>query len=107
MKVHRELGPGFKEIIYKDALEIEFQLNKIPYVREKPFAANYLGFPLKRKINVDFIVYESIILEVKACQTIIGRFITTLLHYLKMCGLKLGIIANFGEKSLKYKRVLR
>ena len=107
MKVHREMGPGFKEVIYKDALELEFQLNKIPYVREKSFTANYLGFPLKRKINVDFIVFDSIILEAKASQTIIYRFISTLLHYLKMCGLKLGIIANFGEKSFTFKRVLR
>ena len=107
MKVHRELGPGFKEVIYKDALEIEFQLNKIPYEREKCFTTNYLGFPLKRKINVDFIVYGSIILEAKATSGIIKRFADTLLHYLKMAGFKLGIIANFGEKSLTYKRVLR
>jgi GxxExxY protein len=107
MKVHRELGPGFKEVIYKDALELEFQINKVPYEREKSFSANYLGLPLRRKINVDFIIYSSIVLEAKATSMIIDRFVSTLLHYLKMSGFKLGIIANFGEKSFKYKRVLR
>ena len=106
MKVHRELGPGFKEVIYKDALEPEFQMNKIPYEREKYFTASYLGFPLPRKIKVDFILYNSLVLEAKATSNIIKRFVSILLHYLKMSGFKLGIIANFGEKSFTYKRVL-
>jgi len=106
MKVHRELGPGFKEIVYMDALELEFQANNIPYAREKVFRANYLGIPL-RKFSVDFLVYDCIVLEGKAASMIIKRFITIMLNYLAVTNLKLGIIANFGESSFKFKRVLR
>ena len=60
MKVHRELGPGFKEVVYKDALELELQANNIPYVREQPYVVNYIGFPL-RKFNADFVVYGCIL----------------------------------------------
>jgi GxxExxY protein len=106
MKVHRELGPGFKEIVYKDALELELQANNIPYIREKPFKVNYRGLSLKRKYCPDFIVYNAILLEAKAVSMIIDRFITDTLNYLKTTELKLGIIANFGERSFKYKRVI-
>ena len=106
MKVHRELGPGFKEIVYKDALELELLANNIPYTREKSFAVNYMGLPLRRKFCPDFIIYNAILLEVKATASIVGRFITDTINYLKTTGLKLGIIANFGEASFKYKRVI-
>ena len=106
MKVHRELGPGFKEVVYKDALELEFQANNIPYVREKSFTVSYKGLGLRRKFCVDFIVYDSILLEAKSTSTIIQRFVSIVLNYLRVTGLKLGIIANFGESSFKYKRVI-
>jgi GxxExxY protein len=106
MEVHRELGPGFSEVIYKDALEIELKNHNIPYVREKEFIAKYKGHALGRKFNVDFIMYNSIILEAKAVSTLIEDFVGRTVNYLKVSGCQLGILGNFGEKSFKYKRVI-
>lgn len=106
MEVHRELGMGFKEIIYKDALEYEFKINGILYSREKEYKIKYKDIILPRRYNADFIVFESIILEVKATSTIINGFVKQTINYLKASGLQLGIIANFGEKSFISKRVV-
>ena len=106
MEVHKELGMGFKEIIYKDALEIEFQQLKIPYQREKLYQVEYKGKILPRRYPADFVVYDSIILEVKATPLIINNFVLQTRNYLKASGIKLGIIANFGEKSFMSKRIV-
>jgi len=106
MEVHNELGMGFKEAVYKDALELEFRTLKIPFKREQPFTIRYKGKILPRKYFADFIVFNSIILEVKATPVIIDPFVYQTINYLKASGIKLGIIVNFGEKSLTYKRVL-
>ena len=106
MEVHRELGMGFKEIVYKDALEMEFQSLQINYEREKPYKIYYKGKALPRKYYADFVVFDSIILEVKATPVIINPFVYQTINYLKASGIKLGIIANFGEKSLTSKRVV-
>lgn len=106
MEVHKELGKGFQEIVYKDALEIEFQINSIPYTREKQFEIFYKNFKLPRNYNADFVVYEKIILEVKAIESLTSGNIKQTLNYLATSKLKLGLIVNFGEDSLKYKRVI-
>ena len=106
MEVHRELGPGFSEAIYKDALEIELKKHNIPYQREKTFKVQYKGETLPRKYKADFIVYNAIILEAKAVSAIIEDFVKITINYLKVSGLKLGIIGNFGERSFKYRRVV-
>ena len=106
MEVHRELGMGFKEIVYKDALEFEFKTRKIIYIREKEFIIEYKGIILPHRYYADFIVYDSIILEVKASYMIVNNFVTQTVNYLKASGLQLGIIANFGEKSFVSKRVV-
>jgi GxxExxY protein len=106
MEVHRELGMGFKEIIYKDAIELEFQEKGIIYQRERKFEIEYKGKVLPHKYFADFVVFNSIILEVKSSSVIINNFVSTTINYLKASGLKLGLIANFGEKSFTYKRVL-
>ncbi len=106
MEVHRELGMGFKEIIYKDALQMEFVALGINFEREKPYTIHYKGKALPRKYFADFVVFDSIILEVKATPVIINPFVYQTINYLKASGIKLGIIANFGEKSLVYKRVV-
>jgi len=107
MEVHRELGPGFSEAIYKEALEIELKLHNVPYEREKLCRVKYKGFTLVKRYNADFVVYDSIILEAKAVSAIIDDFIRVTVNYLKASELHLGIIANFGEASFKYKRVIR
>jgi len=106
MEVHKELGFGFKEIIYKDALEIEFKSSNIPYQRERLYKVEYKGKVLPRRYPVDFVVYNSIILEIKAMPMIINNFVLQTRNYLKASGIRLGIIVNFGESSLKYKRVV-
>lgn len=106
IEVHKELGFGFKEIIYKDALEIEFKIRDIPYLREKFYKIEYKGRILPRRYPADFVVYESIILEVKAMPVIINNFVLQTRNYLKASGIRLGIIANFGESSFKSKRVV-
>ena|SRR5689334_9269476 len=106
MEVHRELGPGFSEAIYKDALEIELKRHNIPYEREKRFTVLYKGETLPKKYKADFIVYNAILLEAKAVSTIVEDFVKITIIYLKCSGLKLGIIGNFGERSFKYRRVV-
>jgi GxxExxY protein len=106
MEVHKELGMGFKEAVYKDALELEFNAAKIPFTREKPYIIRYKGKVLSKKYFADFVVFDSIILEVKATPMIINPFVYQTINYLKASGIKLGIIANFGNKSLAYKRVV-
>ena len=106
MEIHNELGMGFKEIVYKDALEYEFKTKNIAYIREKEFNIEYKGIILPHRYYADFIVYGSIILEVKASYMIVNNFVTQTINYLKASGLQLGIIANFGEKSFVSKRVV-
>lgn len=106
MEVHTNLGMGFKEAVYKDALEIELKTQKIPFVKEKQFKIEYKGIVLPHKYYADFIVFNSIILEIKSASFIIDNFIAQTINYLKASGIKLGIIANFGERSLTYKRVV-
>jgi len=66
----------------------------------------YKGFALAHKFSADFIVYDSIVLEAKAMSMMVDRFISITINYLKASGLKLGIIANFGERSFRHKRVV-
>ena len=106
MEVHRELGMGFKEIIYKDALEIEFQAQNVPHQREKMFTIEYKGKELRHRYPADFVVFDQIVLEVKATAFIVDSFVAQTINYLKASGLKLGIIVNFGEKSLNFKRIV-
>jgi GxxExxY protein len=106
MEVHRELGIGFKENVYKDALEIEFRNNNVSYCRERQFKIEYKGIILPHKYFADFIVYDQIILEVKSSTSIVDNFIAQTINYLKASGLRLGIIANFGEKSFTHKRIV-
>ena len=106
MEVHRNLGMGFKEAVYKDALEVELANQSIPFVREKRYEIAYKGVVLRHKYYADFIVYNSIILEIKSASLIIDKFVAQTINYLKASGIKLGIIANFGQRSFQYKRVV-
>ena len=78
----------------------------IPYKREQLYKIEYKGKILPRRYSADFVVFESIILEVKAMPLIINNFVLQTRNHLKASGIRLGIIANFGEKSLAYKRVV-
>ncbi len=106
MEVHNNLGAGFLEIVYKDALEYEFRKANIPYEREKQYEVNYKGIILPHKFYADFVVYDKIVLEVKGVSAITEEFIAQGLNYLKVSGNSLALIVNFGEIKLSYKRVV-
>lgn len=106
MEVHRELGHGFKEVVYKDALEYELKQAGISYEREKQFVIPYKNITPPRKYNADFIVFDCMIIEAKATSIIVNEFVGQTINYLKASGLKLGIIANFGQPSFVWKRVV-
>jgi len=106
MEVHNNLGKGFLEIVYKDALAYELKKNNIPFEREKEYVVNYKDIILPHKFYADFVVFDKIILEVKGMAGIADEHISQTLNYLKVSGCKLGLIVNFGELSLQYKRVV-
>ena len=105
-EVHNNLGPGFLEIVYKDALEYEFKKANIPYTRETKYEVNYKGIVLPHYFYADFVVYDKIILEVKAVSNIVDEFIAQAINYLKVSDNKLALIVNFGELKINSKRIV-
>ena len=106
MEVHRNLGPGLLEVVYKDALEIEFKANDIPFGREKEFSIEYKGIILPHKFYADFIVNEDIVLEVKAVKEFSGEHTAQVLNYMKLSNSEIGLLVNFQNKSLQHKRLV-
>lgn len=106
MEVHNNLGAGFLEIVYKDALELEFRKSGIGFEREKMYEVNYKGVVLPHRFYADFVVFDKIILEVKGISGISEEFIAQALNYLKVSGNQLALIVNFGELKLNSKRVV-
>jgi GxxExxY protein len=107
IEVHKELGYGFLEAVYQEALAIEFKNQKIPFEREKDLRLYYKNVQLNKRYKVDFICYNTIILEIKASSDLISEYESQLLNYLRATNLKLGILINFGQKSRKYKRLIK
>jgi GxxExxY protein len=106
MEVHKVLGKGHNENVYGDALEYEFKMNNIPYEREKQYNINYKNIVLPRYYFSDFTVFGEIILELKAIQTLTSSETKQVLNYLAAAKNKIGLLVNFGEDSLKYKRLI-
>jgi GxxExxY protein len=106
MEVHNNLGAGFMEVVYKDALEWEFRKTGIPYEREREYSVNYKGTILPHKFYADFVVFDKIILEVKGVAAINDLFIAQAINYLKVSQNKLALIVNFGELRLNHKRIV-
>src|ERR1035438_2905693 len=98
MEVHRELGKGHDEVIYKDALEIEFQRQGIPFKREQNYQLTYKGVVLPHKYFADFVVLDKIILEAKAIECLTDSHVKQTLNYLAASKLRLGLLVNFGEE---------
>jgi GxxExxY protein len=105
-EVHNNLGPGFLEIVYKDALEYEFRKAGIHYCREVEYEVNYKGIILPHKFYADFVVYDKIILEVKCLRILTDEHFAQTLNYLKVSGCKLGLLVNFGELKLVKRRIV-
>jgi GxxExxY protein len=107
MEVHRTLGFGFLEMIYKDAIKLEFAEKQISFLREDETSVNYKGKILKHKFFADFTVFKNIIIEVKANKEGIPvDAVAQTLNYLKASGFRLGVLINFGKTSLEYKRLI-
>ena len=106
MEVHNNLGAGFSEIVYKDALELEFKNAKIEYSREKEYTVNYKGIILSHKFYADFVIFDKIILEVKGKNKIADEDIAQCINYLQVSGNNLALLVNFGEPKLNYKRIV-
>ena len=104
--VHNELGCGFLERVYQDALEYEFKERGIPYEREKLIQIMYKDKPLGEPYRADFVCYDKIIVELKALSELDGTHRAQVINYLKATKMKLGLLVNFGETSAKVERLL-
>lgn len=106
MTVHNTLGNGFLEEVYQEALEIELKEQGIPYEREKNINILYHDVQLKKFYKADFLCYGEIIVELKALSGLTDDHRAQVLNYLKATHKRLGLLINFGEKSLKYERLI-
>jgi GxxExxY protein len=106
MEVHKILGKGHSENVYGNALEYEFKSNSVVYEREKKYNIEYKEIILPRYYFSDFTVYDEIILEIKAIQQLTNNEIKQILNYLAASKNKIGLLINFGEDSLSYRRVI-
>ena len=103
-EVHKILGCGFIEAVYQEALEHEFDIQNIPYEREKILQIEYKGITLNKKYEADFVCYDKIIVELKAQRELTSIDESQILNYLSATEFRLGLLVNFGETSLKFKR---
>ena len=105
MAVHTELGCGFLEAVYQEALELEFSHRGIPFIREQRIQISYKGRPLNRAYIADFICYGEIIIELKALSALESVHEAQVINYLKAIDLPIGLLINFGQSSLQQKRI--
>jgi GxxExxY protein len=105
MEVHRQLGCGFVEPVYQEALAMEFGLRRLPYQREAELPVFYKGKKLGTSYRPDFVCYESLVIELKALAKLGGVEEAQILNYLKAGGFATGLLLNFGAKTLEYRRV--
>ena len=106
IEVHNNLGSGFSEIVYKDALEYEFWKAGIPFEREKVYDITYKEIVLPHKFYADFVVFDKIILEIKGVAGIADIFVAQAINYLMVSQNRLALVVNFGELKLNYKRIV-
>ena len=106
MEVHGELGRGFLEAVYAEALSIEFRARDIPFAHEEKIIVRYKSQLLRATYKADFVVCDTILLELKATRAISEIDVAQTVNYLKATGLGHALILNFGEQSLKFQRVV-
>ena len=106
IEVHRELGAGFLEPVYQDALSIELRERGVPFAREVELAIMYKGEQLSCGYRVDFVCFDDIIVELKALTALTSREQSQLLNYLKATKLRRGLLINFGGRRLESKRMV-
>jgi GxxExxY protein len=106
MEIHRELGKGHDEVIYKDALVVELSRENIPFSREKKYEVKYKDVILPHSYNADFVVWNKILFEAKAIECLTDAHVKQVLNYLAASKLRVGLLVNFGADSLEWKRVI-
>ena len=106
MEVHKVVGCGFTEPLYQDALEEELRLRDIPFEREKTYYFTYKGKRLDKIFRPDFVCYNKVIVELKTVADFTDEHYAQVYNYLKATGMGLGLLINFGKKSLECKRIL-
>lgn len=104
MEVHKELGCGFLEAVYHEALIREFADQGIPFNSQPTVIINYKGKALKKTYEPDFICFENVIVEIKALQSLSGLEESQMINYLKASKKEIGLLLNFGSSSLEYNR---
>ena len=104
MEVHKELGCGFLEAVYQEALEREFVSQGVRFKSQPVIEISYKGKVLNKTYQPDFICFGEIVIEIKALSKLSGLEEAQLINYLKATRLQVGLLINFGAKSLEYKR---
>ena len=104
-EVHKELGNGFPEAVYQEALELEFKNQNIPYEREKLLPITYKGKLLEKEYYADFICYGKIVVELKAVAALTSSHKAQVISYLKASSNEIGLLIYFGTNSLKWERI--
>jgi GxxExxY protein len=107
MEVHKNLGKGFSEIVYKDAFEYELKQINFTFEREKEYSVHYKDIILNHKFYADFVVLDKIIIEIKSTDSLHEKHISQCLNYLHVSGHRLAILVNFNKTSLEYKRIIK
>ena len=106
-EVHKELGPGLLEKVYQEALEKELKLQGIPFEREKSFTIMYKGEALEQKYIADFVIYDKIVVELKAVDELLPVHTAQVINYLAITGYKLGLLVNFNTQQIHPERIVR
>ena len=106
MDIHRELGKGHDEVIYKDALVVELNRAGIPFNRENKYEIKYKEVILPHFYRADFVVWNKILFEAKAVEQLTNAHVKQVLNYLAAAKLRLGLLVNFGADSLEWRRVI-
>ncbi len=106
MEVHKYLGNGFQEVVYQRAMSIELNMQGIAHVREQEMPLQYKGFDIGTR-RVDFFIEDKIMLEIKAVKELEDVHLAQAINYLEAYGMEIGLLINFGNTSLQFKRVMK
>lgn len=106
-EVHKVLGPGLLEKVYQEAFEKELKNQGIPFEREKSFTILYKGEELEQKFIADFVIFDKIVVELKAVEKLLPVHTVQVINYLAITGYKLGLLVNFNSEKVKPERIVR